>query len=114
MLAMKGDFAGDIDVGNTIAIGKAKAPFILYVGRDALEAAAGQGGIPGIDYGDPPRLGVPFANVHCVVGDVEGNIRHVQEVVREVLLDDIALVAAADDKLVHAMSGIEFHDVPEN
>jgi hypothetical protein len=38
----------------------------------------------------------------------------VQEVVGEVLLDDIALVTTADDKLVHAMARIELHDMPQN
>src|ERR1017187_3208826 len=111
---MKSDFLGDVDVGNPIAIGEAKVPLVPDVWQYALEASTGHGGIPGIDYGHLPGLGMPLPNVHGVVFHVEGNIRRVQEVVGEVLLDDIAPVTAADDELVHAVSGIDLHDVPEN
>ena len=52
--------------------------------------------------------------MHRIVGDVEGDIRHVQKVVGKVLLDDITFVAAADNKLVYFMEGVELHDMPEN
>jgi hypothetical protein len=42
VLAMEGDFLGDIDVGNPIAVGETKVLFVSNVGRDALETAAGQ------------------------------------------------------------------------
>jgi len=38
----------------------------------------------------------------------------VQEVVGKVLFDDIAFVAAADDKVVHTVGGVELHDMPED
>jgi len=37
----------------------------------------------------------------------------VQEVVGEVLLYDVALVAAADDEVIDAVVGVHLHDVPE-
>ena len=37
-----------------------------------------------------------------------------QEVVGEVLLDDVALVATANDKIIYAMGGIQLHDVPQD
>jgi hypothetical protein len=37
-----------------------------------------------------------------------------QEVVGEIFLDDVALVAAADDEVIDAMLGIDLQDVPEN
>jgi hypothetical protein len=37
-----------------------------------------------------------------------------QEVVGEILLDDVALVSAADDEIVNAMLGVNLQDVPEN
>ena len=37
-----------------------------------------------------------------------------EEVVGEIFLDQIALVAAANHKLMHAVGGVEFHDVPED
>ena len=44
-----------------------------------------------------------LVHFHLVVGHVEGDIGHVQEVVGEVFLDHIALVAAANDEVVDAM-----------
>jgi hypothetical protein len=37
-----------------------------------------------------------------------------KEVVREVLLDQIPLVATTDDEVAHSVDGVRFHDVPEN
>ena len=51
---------------------------------------------------------------HAVVLHVEGDVRHVQEVVSEVLFDNIAFIAAADDKVVDSVGGVELHDVPED
>ncbi|MNR53447.1 hypothetical protein D3C85_1734650 [compost metagenome] len=51
---------------------------------------------------------------HAVVGHVECHVGHVQEVVREVLLDHVALVTAADHEVVHAVGGIGLHDVPQD
>ena len=51
---------------------------------------------------------------HAVVGHVKGDIRHVQEVVGEILLDHIALVTQADDEVVDAVRSVHLHDVPED
>ena len=51
---------------------------------------------------------------HLVLFHVEGDVRHVQEVIGEVFLDQVALVAAADDELGDTVEGIALHDVPEN
>lgn len=67
-----------------------------------------------IDQHHPPRFGVPLVYFHAVVGHVEGDVRHVQEVVGEVFLDDIAFVAEADDEVVDPMCGIKLHHVPKN
>lgn len=37
-----------------------------------------------------------------------------QEVVREVFLDDVLLVACADDEFVVAVVAVQLHDVPED
>src|SRR5208283_3096069 len=44
----------------------------------------------------------------------ERDVRHVKKVVREVLLDDVALVAKADDELRQPVGGVDLHDVPED
>lgn len=37
-----------------------------------------------------------------------------QEIVGEILLDDITLVATANDEVIYAVSGINLHDVPKD
>src|SRR5690242_10122916 len=53
-------------------------------------------------------------HIHSVVGHVERHIGHMEKIVREILLDDVALVAETDDEIVDAPVGIDFHDVPED
>ena len=55
-----------------------------------------------------------FVDLHAVGAQVEGDVGQVQEVVGEVFLDHVALVAAADDEVVDAVGGVELHDVPED
>ena len=45
---------------------------------------------------------------------MKGHIAHVQEVISEIFLDHIALVATADHKLIDAMSAVDLEDMPEN
>jgi hypothetical protein len=49
-----------------------------------------------------------------VVAQVEGHVGHVEEVVGEVLLDDVALVAEADHEVVEAVVAVDLHDVPQD
>ena len=58
--------------------------------------------VAGVDQGDAPRLGDALMNLHAVLMHVESDVGHVEEVVGEVLLDDVALVAAANDEVVDA------------
>ena len=53
-------------------------------------------------------------HVVAAIGEVVCNVRRVQEVVREVLLDDVLLVARADDELVKTVVAVQLHDVPQN
>src|SRR5260370_37388429 len=54
--------------------------------------------------------------MHChLIGvHVEGHIGGMEEVVGEVLLDDVALVSAADDEVIDAVLGINLQNVPQN
>ena len=45
---------------------------------------------------------------------VDRHVGGVQEVVGEILLDHVALVAEADDEIVDAVMGVDLHDVPED
>jgi len=53
-------------------------------------------------------------NVHAIAFHAEGDIGLVQEVIREILLDHITLVATANHKIIHAMRRVDLHDVPED
>ena len=37
-----------------------------------------------------------------------------QKVIREIFLDQVALVTEADDKIIEAVMAVDFHDVPKN
>lgn len=113
VLLMEGDQGGDVDVADAVAIGEAEV-VAIEVGPDALESAAGHGLLAGVDEGDTPGLGVLLMDLHAVGAQVEGDVGHVQEVVGEVLLDHVALVAAADDEVIDAVGGVELHDVPKD
>ena len=91
---------------------KASSPSTILC--DLPEAAAGSGLFAGVDEGDAPGFGDGVVHGHLVGGHVEGHVGGVQEVVGEVLLDDVALVAAADDEVVDAVRGVELEDVPED
>src|SRR6185437_14510809 len=88
--------------------------FIFYMLRDALEPSARLRVVPGIDQRHAPWLGVPLVHNHAVVRHIESDVGHVQKIIGEILLDDIALVTAADHEIICAVRGIELHDVPEN
>ncbi len=111
---MEGNQCTDVDVANPVAVGETEGLILIDVISHPLEPPAGHGAFAGIHQGDAPRLGLVLVHFHLIRGHVEGDIRHVQEVVGKVFLDQIALVAAADDELIHTMGGIELHDVPED
>ena len=46
------------------------------------------------------------------IGEVVGDVRGMQEVVRKVFLDDVLLIARADDELLNPMMAVQLHDVP--
>jgi hypothetical protein len=95
---------GDVDIADAVAVGEAEGLFAFKVGATRLRRPPGHGFVAGVHQCDAPGLGVLLVHFHLVVGHVEGDIGHVQEVVGEVLLDHVALVAAADDEIVDAVA----------
>jgi hypothetical protein len=51
---------------------------------------------------------------HLIGFHAEGNVRHVQKVVGKVFFDEVTLITTANDKVVDAVVGVHFHDVPQN
>lgn len=113
LFTVEGDQGGDIDVADAVTVGEAEI-VTVKVGANALEAPPRHGLFPGVDQGHAPGLRMLFVDLHAVGAQVEGHVGHVQEVVGEVFLDDIALVATADDEVLDAMGRVELHDVPED
>lgn len=113
LFPVEGDQGADVDVADAVTVGEAEI-VAVEVGANALEAPPGHGLFPGIDQGDAPGLRMLFVDLHAVGAQVEGHVGHVQVVVGEVFLDDVALVATADDEVLDAMGGVELHDVPED
>src|SRR6185369_229865 len=54
-----------------------------------------------------------LVNLHGVLFEINGDVRRVQEVIGEILLDQITLVSKADDEIVYPVKRIGLHDVPE-
>ena len=103
-----------VDVGQAVAVGEKEG---LLVGKEVLdagEAAAGHRLFAGVDEGDAPGLRMLLMHLHAVVAHVEGDVGGVQEIVGEVLLDDVPLVAQADDEVGDAVAGEDLHQMPEN
>ena len=101
---VKGDRAGDVDVADAVAVGAAERCRPRGTG-DPLDPAAGHGVEPGFDQRHVPGLGFVAMDLHAVGAQVEGHVGVGDRVVDEEVLDDLALVAAADDEVVDAVSG---------
>ena len=111
--AMEVDQFGDVDVGDTVAIGEAER-LVAEILPHALDAAARHRLLAGVHQRHPPGLDAVAVGVHGVVVQVERHIGARQDVVAEVLLDHVALVAAADHEIVEAVGRVDLHDVPED
>jgi len=98
----------NVDIGHPIAIGEAEhvvAQVLTYSGQ----TPSGEGGVSGVDKSDLPGFSLPAVNFHVPIRHVKGDITGVQEVVGEVFLDHIALVAAANDEIGDAVVAVAIH-----
>ena len=113
MLAVELDGGGDVDVAHAVAI-RAKEGIALHIFGGALDAATRHRILTRLDQRHRPGLGLVAVDLHLVRAQVERHVRTRDGVFVEVLLDDVALVAAADHEVIDAVRGIDLHDVPEN
>ena len=105
---------GYIDVANAIAVGETERFFALQIRCHTFQASACHGVIAGINQRHAPRFGILLVDFHFVVAHVEGHVGHVQEIVGEVFLDQVTLVSATDDEIIHPVGGIDFHHMPQD
>ena len=96
------------------SVGKAEGLFIFHIRRNATQAAARHGRFSSIDQGHTLGLSTLLKHFHAVVADVEGDIGHVQKVIRKILFDHIAFEPTANHKVIHTIMRIDLHDVPQN
>ena len=53
-------------------------------------------------------------NLGRIIRHIECYIRHVQEIVSKIFLNNIAFVPTADNEVVDAVLRVYFHDMPQN
>ena len=109
---MKGDAFRNVDVRYAIAVSNAKRIIRTNIRQDLLDPAADHRVLTGVDQRYFPGFGMFLENLHPVLTQVEGDIRLMKKIVREILLDHVTFVTEADDKLVDAMAAVDLHYVP--
>src|SRR4029453_3620295 len=110
---VKFDEPGQITLRNAFSICHAKR-LVAEIGLDAFQTPAGHGVLARIHQSHLPGFNVVLMDFHLVTSHIEGDVRHVQKVIGEVLLDDISLVAEADDEIAYIVSRVDLHDVPQD
>ena len=113
MLLVEAQKPLQIHIRHAVTVGQHEG-LIPDVALNPLDAAAGHGIETGIHHRHLPVLRGIVVHLHLVVGHVEGDVRIVQKIIGEKLLDDILLIARQDDKLPEAIGGVVLHDMPEN
>jgi len=108
------DQGGDVHVGDAVAVGEADGLVVGEVAAHPGQTAAGKGGFTGVYQGDLPGFGLLAAHFHVIEIHIEGDITGVQEIVGEVFLDHITLVATTDDEVVDAVVAVNLEDVPQD
>ena len=98
LASMKTDDFSEVDIANAITVGQRKG-LVANVLADALEAATGHRVLACVDQRDTPVLDAASKHLHAVGSEVEAAICLVQKVVREVVLDLVAAISAADHEV---------------
>ncbi|KAF5036898.1 hypothetical protein DSECCO2_570340 [anaerobic digester metagenome] len=114
MTVMEGDEGPDIHIGNAVAVSHAEGVLAPQEMSHPEQPAARLGLVAGVHQGDAPRLGCGAQQFHPAGGEIHHDVRGMEGVVEEVFLDLPAPVAQADDEIVHAVAGVDHHDVPQD
>jgi hypothetical protein len=111
--AVEPDQVLDVDLRDAVAIGHAEG-LVAEIVAQAPQPAAGLSLQASVHQRHAPGLRAADMGRDIVLRIVEGHVGHVQPVVREELLDHVALVAERENELVDAALGVDLHDVPED
>src|SRR5258708_26810758 len=110
---MKTDQLANVHVADAVAVGKAERRVPKIV-PDPPESAAGHRLFAGIDQGSFPGLASVSMSLDPIALEIDREIALVRQVIKKVVFDDRALVAAANDEFVETVMRIESHDVPQD
>lgn len=102
-----------VDIGNAVAVGNHEAVGVNVFGH-ALEAATFLRFLPGVAQGYAPILDGIGVGGDVAAVEVNRKIRVADIVVVKILLDDFALVAKGQDKILETKACVDGHDVPEH
>ena len=111
------DQRGQRGVREPVPVGGQERFVVAEVRRDRLQPLADRRVEAGVDEGDPPVLEVAREQLElrAVAVALEHEVVEERLVVgEEVLLDDLALVAEAEDEVVVTPARVVAHDVPED
>src|SRR5207249_2986385 len=93
----------NVDIRNAVAIGKTER-LIPNIGSDPLDPPAGHRIETGIDESDSPALVWITVKIDPVLAEVDGDVIVLGKVIDKIGLDHVALVTAANDKLIKSRS----------
>ena len=116
MAPMEFDQSTDVDIAHPVAVGQHKNIVVADVALDSADSAAGHGIDAGIGQGDlPTRFIVVVVVLNALVGSQrDGQVIGEGFVIEKELLDDMCLVAQAQDEIRVTGAGVVLHDVPQN
>src|SRR6266404_5802602 len=116
VLAMKVEQAADVHVAQAVAVCKQEGVVVFEITGNALQAATGLGFEAGVGESDGEILFVVSAHELDLRLAAKANSEVTIHgfVVQEVILDHVAAVSEAEDKLAHSVVGVHLHDVPQN
>src|SRR5260370_25858884 len=86
----------------------------VKVGFHALQPSSGHGFRACVNERHLPRLGLILVNLHLVLRDIKRDIASLEIIIREIALDDVPAVSAADHEIMHPASRVDLHNVPKN
>src|ERR1700743_3316927 len=103
MLLGEGYRGRDVNVGDAVSVGHAEWLVRVQMLPNASQTTSCSGRIPRVGKRHMPWLSYGVMHDHLVLCHVEGDVGGMQEIVRKILLDDVALVSAADDEVIDAV-----------
>ena len=112
--SVEGDGRRYVDVAYTIPVRHAKRILTLEIMGYSSEPSSRTRIIPCIDQSYAPWLCHTLMNLHSILFHIESDVRHVQEIIREILLDEVSLISATNDELVDSVLRVHFEDVPQD